>query len=201
MLGFFGFLPPGDAFPQARSAASKAIELDERLPDAHTTLALTLLFHYWDWEGCGRECRRALELNGDSPLSLHIYGLYSASQGRLPEAAAAWRRAVEVDPITPAWNWGLGLCYFFLRQYQQAIEQFRKTLELDSTNINCQEFWTLSLVFQGRFEEAIAAGEKISGFPGGAGPGKAILAYCSALAGRQQEARGCLDELIKHPDG
>jgi tetratricopeptide (TPR) repeat protein len=123
------------------------------------------------------------------------------SQGRLQEASSAWGKAVEVDPITPAWNFGLGLSYFFLRQYNQAIEQFRKTLELDSTNINSQEFGTLCLVFQGKYEEAIAAAEKIGSFPGGAGPGKAILGYCYASAGRQQEARGCLDELAKHPDG
>jgi tetratricopeptide (TPR) repeat protein len=200
MLGFYGFLPPGDAFPKAKSAAFKALELDERLPDAHATLAATLLLYYWDWEDSARECRRALELNGDSLVGLHSYSVYLMSQGRLQEASAACGRAVELDPITPAWNFVLGLCYFCLHQYQPAIEQFRKTLELDSTNINSQEFWTLSLVFQGRFEEAIAAGEKIDSFPGGAGPGKAILGYCYASAGRHREARACLDELTNHPD-
>jgi len=195
MLGFYGFLPPKEAFPKAKAAALRALALDEGLSQAHATLALTRLSHDWDWPGGEKECRRALELNPDDSSAHQAYSLFLLVKGRLEEAVAEERRAVELEPLSPSTNLVLGAWLFFARQYDQAVEQFRKTLELDPNIVRPRELLVFVYAHKGMYAEAMAECEKIRPLPGGNLVSRAVLGYVYALAGKRDEALSILEEL------
>jgi eukaryotic-like serine/threonine-protein kinase len=130
VLGAHGHLPVNDAFPKARTAAIKAIELDEGLPEAHVSLATVKTFYDWDWPGSEKEFKRALELGPNYSTAHHWYSHYLVSVGRLDEAVAEIRRARELDPFGITVNIWLGATLYYSHRYDQAIEQYRRVLEL-----------------------------------------------------------------------
>jgi tetratricopeptide (TPR) repeat protein len=195
MLGYYGFLPSGEAFPKAKAAALRALALDEGLSQAHTALAHTRLFHDWDWPGGEKECRRALELNPDEPWAHLTYGVYLLANGMCEEAVAEARRAVELEPLSPATNLVLGSWLFYARQYDQALEQLRKTIELDPNIVRPRELLGLVYAHKGMYAEAMAEREIMRPLPHGNLLSRAVLGYVYALAGRRDEALNILEEL------
>jgi tetratricopeptide (TPR) repeat protein len=98
-LGYaFGHADPRVAMPKARTAALRALELDDALAEAHTSLALVKLFFDWDWPGAEREILRAIDLNPSYATAHHVHAAFLAFMRRNDEAVAAARRAVEGDP-------------------------------------------------------------------------------------------------------
>jgi TolB-like protein/Tfp pilus assembly protein PilF/predicted Ser/Thr protein kinase len=131
-LGYaFGRVPPGDAMPRAEAAALKALELDDTLAEAHTSLALVRLFYRWDWPGAEREFQRAIELNPNYAHAHHGYAILLALTRRNEESVAEARRALETDPLSLPVNNIVGMMLQLAHRYDEAIEQYRKTLELD----------------------------------------------------------------------
>ena len=198
-LGFFNYVPAAEAFPKAKAAALKALELDERLPDAHASLAMTRLFYDWDWAGTDKEIRRALELNPDHPLSLVAHGYYLLFQGRLQEALAEAKRALDLDPLSFLANHFLGAALLAASEYGRAVDQFRKTVELNP-NLPTRSLLVMAYALQGRHEEAMAACQTLSALPRGSVPSRVLMGYCYALAGKVEEARSILEELNNLPE-
>ena len=130
VLGAHGHLPVHDAFPKARAAAMKALELDEGSAEAHVSLGTVKTFYDWDWAGSEREFRRALELQPNYSTAHHWYAHYLAEVGRVDEAVAEMKRARELDPFGVTVNIWLATTLYYSRQYDQAIDQYRRTLEL-----------------------------------------------------------------------
>jgi non-specific serine/threonine protein kinase len=129
--GYWGGLPPKESFPKAKTAALKALELDDKLAEAHTALAAVKLGYEWDWAGAEREFKRAIELSPSSADGRYFYAfIYLAPIGRFEEAVAEMKRALETDPLSLIINANLGEIYYYARQYDQAIEQGRKTLDI-----------------------------------------------------------------------
>src|SRR5437870_2691245 len=143
-LGYAGvadayvFLPgytagaPGDYYPKAKAAAKKALELDETLAEAHTTLALAIWYYDFDFKQANREFQRAIELNPNYATGHQQYGNNTLSAlGRFDDAIAEGKRAVELDPLSLVINADLCMNYYYARHHDEAIEQLRKTLEMD----------------------------------------------------------------------
>ena len=130
VLGAHGHLPVKEAFPKARAAAMRALELDETLAEAHTSLGTVRTFYDWDWPGSEREFRRALELNPNYPTGHHWFSHYLAAVGRLDDAVAEIKRARELDPFGVTVNFWLGDTLYYSHRYEEAIKQYRTTLEL-----------------------------------------------------------------------
>ena len=129
---YSGGLPSKEAFPKAKAAALKALELDSSLAEAHTALALVKAGYEWDWPGAEREFKRALELNPSYADGRYFYAfMYLSPRGRHDEAIAEMKQALETDPLSLIINANLGEIYYNARRYDQAIEQGRKTLEID----------------------------------------------------------------------
>jgi len=129
--GYWGGLPPKESFPKAKAAALKALELDDKLAEAHTALAAVKSGYEWDWAGAEREFKRAIELSPSSADGRYFYAYtYLTPMGQFEEAIAEMRRALATDPLSLIINANLGDIYYFARQYDQAIEQGRKTLEI-----------------------------------------------------------------------
>ena len=148
--------PPKEAFPRAREAATKALELDETLAEAHVSLAYTLTNYEWDWAGAEREFKRAIELNPNYATAHQWYGEFLMAMGRFDEARAALKRAQEIDPISPIINAEQGLPFYYARHYDQAIEQFHKALEIVPEFVPLRHYLYSAYIQKGMGEEALA---------------------------------------------
>jgi serine/threonine protein kinase/tetratricopeptide (TPR) repeat protein len=190
----FAFVPPKEAYPKAKEAALKALEIDDSLAEAHTSLARVKATHDWDWSGGEKEFQRAIALNPDYAMAHMSYGLILTNTGRFEEGIRESQRAMELDPFALYTNWILGVVYLVARKYDQAIEQFRKTLELDPNFFVAHTSLGGALVQKSMNEEGIAELEKaVAIFPG-----NFSLAYLGsgyAVAGRRPEAQKVLDRL------
>jgi TolB-like protein/Tfp pilus assembly protein PilF len=195
LLSAFGAASPEESFPQAKAAAKKALELDDTLAEAHTSLAQVLLTYDFDFDGSIREFRRAIELNPNYATAHHWYGLGPLRKmGRFDEAIVEGKRAVELDPLSLAISADLGSDYFFARRYDEAIEQLRKTLEMDPDFYYVH--WKLGRVHEakGAFDAAIEEYQKaraLSDDPQVLGP----LAHAYASSGNKTEPLKILDQL------
>ena len=127
----FGRLAPKDAMPKARAIALKALELDDGLAEPHVSLALVKFFFEWDRTGAEREFKMALELNPSYATTHHAYSALLAATGRKQEAIAAATSALEIDPLSIPINNILGEMYMFAEEWDQAIKQYRQTIEME----------------------------------------------------------------------
>jgi DNA-binding winged helix-turn-helix (wHTH) protein/Tfp pilus assembly protein PilF len=179
---------------QARAAASRALELDEKLAEAHAALALILQNYDWDWQGSEREYRRAIDLSPNYATAHHWYAEHLMWLGRFDEALAESERARQLDPLSLIIAADHGAILYFSRQYDRAIEQFRKVLEKDPS-FSRAGFVIYPYVEKGMFSEALAQAE-VSHHVYGAGPWYwSTLAYIYGREGQKERARRELEKL------
>jgi serine/threonine protein kinase/tetratricopeptide (TPR) repeat protein len=197
LLSGWGALPPDEGFPQAKAAAIKALELDESLAEAHTSLGVVRLFYDWDWPGAEREFRRALDINQNYSDAHQMYGYYLALRGRFDEAVPAMIRAQDLDPLSLAKIIGMGDILYLNRKPNQAIEHYQKVLEMDPNSGLAH--WALgnAYVQERRYDEAIAAYQTAIPLSGDSPDEPASLGYVYALSGRRREAQQVINELKK----
>jgi tetratricopeptide (TPR) repeat protein len=193
LLGTVYYLSPKEAVTRAKAAAVKALQIDDTLAEAHTTLAGIRSTYDWDRVGAEREYKRAIELNASYATAHQRYSLYLMAMGRTEESLAEIKRAQELDPVSLSINTSLGWRLYFARQYDQAIEQYRKTLEMDS-NFGRAHF-NLGQAYEqkGMYEEAIAEFHKAFNFS--RDRAVAALGHAYAMSGKRREARKVLEEL------
>ena len=195
LLAWYRFLPPREAFPRSRVATMKALELDEMLPEAHTSHGVVQFYYDWDWHGAERALTHALSLNPEDPVALHSYSEYLAAQYRLEESLDAIQEANRIDPLSLTVNAGLGWVLFFSRAYDRAIEQFEKTLELDPEYVYLNWFVGQAYLKAGRLEDAVTAFRRGRAVSGGHPGMTAYLGYALAQAGETEEAKELRQEL------
>jgi DNA-binding winged helix-turn-helix (wHTH) protein/TolB-like protein/Tfp pilus assembly protein PilF len=130
-MGLYGFMPPDQAFPAARKAALKALEMDNSLADAHATLGL--IFFYYDWDGpaAENEFRRAIDFNPNCAMAHSWSGETLAAMGRFHEAVEESQNALKDDPLSLIVNSNAAWTFFLAGQTNQAIETLQKAIELD----------------------------------------------------------------------
>ena len=194
-LAVFGFSSPQEAYPKAKDAALRSLEIDGTLAEAHTSLARIKAEYDWDWSGAEGEFQRAIELNPSYATAYQWHGSVLATMGRPEEAIANYRRALELDPLSPIMNASLGQAFYYTRQYDQAIEQLQKTLELDPNLNPARAFLALSYLQKSMNEEAIAEFEKQVAISHGHVWALADLGYAYAMAGRRIEAEKLRDHV------
>jgi tetratricopeptide (TPR) repeat protein len=127
-LGYLSYLDPLDAFPRARDAATRAIELDPNLAEAHASLAYYNLYHAWNWGEAEREFKRAIELNPNYAVAHDWYSYYLIAMGRADEAWKEVNLAHDLDPLSVGISTDIGFNYFYRHDYDGAISQLRQTL-------------------------------------------------------------------------
>jgi eukaryotic-like serine/threonine-protein kinase len=195
LLSGFNALPPNEGFPKARAAAVKALELDDRLAEAHTVLATVRFLYEWDWAGAEREFRRAVDVNPNYANAHEMYAYYLAVMGRTDEALAEVRRARQLDPLSLSKAIGEGDVFRYGGRYDQAVEEYRKALELDPNSGLAH--WALGNAYTDKrmYEQAIAEYRKSIPLSGDSPDEPASLAYAYALSGRRDEAVKLLNEL------
>ena len=190
-------LPPREAMPKAKAAAMRALELDDTLAEAHASLGRVLAAYDWDWPSAEKEYKRAIELNPRYATAHQWYGGYLAIIGRSDEAIAERKWAVELEPLSPILNFELGLAFYYARDYDQAIEQFQKTLELDQNFPSAHNFLPAAYEQKGMYNEAAAEFNKAIPLTAGSEwtLSKAGLGHLYAVTGKKSKARTVIDEL------
>ena len=190
-------LPPREAMPKAKAAALRALELDETLAEAHTSLARVLATYDWNWTSAEKEYKRAIELNPRYAIAHQWYGGWFQVRGHRNEAIAERKLAQELDPLSPIVNFELGLAFYYARDYDQAIEQFQKTLELDQNFPPAQQFLPAAYEQKRMYGEAIAGFKKAIPLTGGSewSLTRSGLGHIYAVLGKKSEALAVLDEL------
>jgi DNA-binding winged helix-turn-helix (wHTH) protein/tetratricopeptide (TPR) repeat protein len=191
LLPLYGAVAPREVFPQAIAAAERALELDESLAEAHTSLAYARFLYERRWAAAERGFRRAIELSPGYPTAHHWYAFLHSALGRHVEAVAQARRALELDPLSLVINADLGLVLSFARD-PAAVEQFRRTLELDPGFAYARFGLGLSLQEQGCLEEAAAELRCAAELAPDSPAMQAALGAALARAGRGEEARRIL---------
>jgi len=188
---------PRDCYPKAKAAATKALQLDDTLAEAHTTLALAIWLYDFDSAQAIREFQRAIELNPNYAIAHQQYGNNTlAALGRFDDAIVEGKRAVELDPLSLVINTDLGSDYYYARRYDEAIAQLRKTLEMDPGFYIAHLVLGQVLDAKGARDAAIVECQKARGLnddPSVLG----VLARAYGLSGNKMEAEKILDQLKK----
>ncbi len=161
LLGDFGVAnaSPREMFSMARAAVDKALEIDDSLAEAHTSLA-HLKMHGFQWRDAEREYQKSIQLNPGYATAHHWYFLFLTMSGRFNEALKEMDRAQELDPLSLIIQTDIASCYYFNGQFDRAIELLRMVQELDPNFASAHRFLTAVYEQVGLFEEAILAFEK-----------------------------------------
>lgn len=187
--------PPREAYSQAKAAASKAVELDDTLAEAHVSLGLIAFNSEWDWAGAEREFKRALELRPDLISARHWYSHLLIAQGRFDESLAESLRGLALDPLDVAMNFHLGFHYWNARQLDQGSAQLLKTLALNPNHHETHNILGLVYAQQGSYREAIAELQRATEL--GSWDNRGHLGYVYAVSGQRDEAQKLVAELLK----
>jgi TolB-like protein/Tfp pilus assembly protein PilF len=188
---------PRDCYPKAKAAATKALQLDDTLAEAHTTLALAIWLYDFDAFQAIMEFQRAIELNPNYAIAHQQYGNNTLSAlGRFDDAIVEGKRAVELDPLSLVINTDMGSDYYYARRYDEAIAQLHKTLEMDPGFYIAHLVLGQILDSKGARDAAIVECEKaraLNDDPSVLG----VLARAHGLSGNKMEAEKILDHLKK----
>jgi serine/threonine protein kinase/Tfp pilus assembly protein PilF len=195
ILGWYSHLSPFEAFPKAKVAALKALEIDDDLAEAHASLAAYFLWHEWDWISAEREFKRSIELNPGYATAHHWYADCLTVMRRSDEAITEMKRAQELDPLSLIINTDLAKEYLYARQYDQAINQCEKTLELNPNFYRVYKYFGQAYVQTSQLEEAIQVFQNAKDLSKGHPAVLAWLGYVYGLSGRIIEAQGLFEEL------
>jgi TolB-like protein/Flp pilus assembly protein TadD len=190
-----GGMPPVECYPKAKAAAIKALEIDDSLAEAHTSLGFAHLLYDWDFQQAERAFKRAIKLNPSYANAHDGYGFYLKATAQHEAAIRACQRAQNLDPLSLFAGVSLGWAYYFARRYDRAIEQGRKALEMDPGFDFAHWIVGLALTQQGKTQESVAALSRAVEVAGGAITFKAYLGYAYAVAGMRTEAQALFDDL------
>ncbi len=195
LLAGWLLMPPAEAYPKAKAAALHALELDETLAEAHTTLAEAEHEYEWKWADAEREFRRAIELDPNSAIAHKSYAEFLMHGARSAEAIREMERARDLDPLSLIVNTLVGFTYSNARQYNRAIEEYEKVIQLDPQFAPAHYFLGGALTNVRQYDDAIAHLQKAKDLTHGASLMSVGLARGYALAGRRAQAQQGLREL------
>ena len=195
LLGNLGHLPPSDAFGRAKQAASRALQLDDSLAEAHASLGYVKWALDWDWTGAEQEYKRAIELDPGYATAHQWYSLFLAGMGRPDEAITEARRAQENDPVSLTVRAAAGMVFYLCRAYDDAIEQCKGALEMDPSFYLAHLYLSWVYDQEGRHEEAIVEARAAVDLSGGAVLPLSSLAFSHVLSGDRSSAKQILTDL------
>jgi TolB-like protein/DNA-binding winged helix-turn-helix (wHTH) protein/Tfp pilus assembly protein PilF len=191
----YGVMTAKEALPKAKAAAMKALELDDSLSEAHTSLAFCLESFDWDWDAADREFRRAVELNPGYATAHHWYSWHLAMLGKNNEAIAEMRKAQNLDPLSLIINADLAELLLIAHFPDQSIQQSRKTIEMDASFALAHNQLAQGYLEKHMFGDAISELQKAIQLSGSSATCIANLARAYAASGRNAEAAELLSDL------
>ena len=194
-LGSYRLAPPRDVLPLAQEAATRALQLDENLAEAHASMGKILTDYSWDWAQAEKELQLAIERKPNYPHTHQWYAILLANMGRADEAIREANRAVELDYFSPVTTTQLGNVLYRARQYDQAITVLRKTLDLEPNFVSARTYLGLCYLMKGSYDEARAEFQKGRDGAPNSPEYVTLLGWVYGRAGQLDQARRCEKEL------
>jgi TolB-like protein/tetratricopeptide (TPR) repeat protein len=194
-LGNQTYLDPKTAYPRARAAAQKALQLNGQLADAHAALGSIAFVHDWDFAEAERNLRQAVELGPGSVTAHHHFARYLCAAGRDAEALDQAQTALVLDPLSVASNVFLAVVHRSAGRHDEGIEQLEQARALFPQEFRVFYSLSFSLAYAGRTREAVDAAEKAAAIAGRSVFALGALGYAKARAGENDEANAILSEL------
>jgi len=189
---------PKEMMPKAKAYVSKGLERDATLAEAHVAQGAIKFFFDWDWSGAGRELRQAMDIGANDAANAHdLYAYCLWANGQFTEGIAELKRAQELDPLSLVISEDLGVAYYHARNFDQAIQQQHKTLELEPNYFFGYLRRGQAYAQKAMFKEAIDDLTKAQNLSGNWPAVIAELSCAYALAGQKSKARAMLNELTK----
>ena len=205
LLCDIGVARPVDEMPKAKAAAQKAVDADPNLAEAYTSRAFVKLSYDWDWLGAESDFQQALKLNSKYPTAHQWYASYLMQMGKFSRAKAELEEAHKLDPLSPIISSNTGLYSYYEHNYDDAISQYKVTLQSDPDFWVARHYLGLAYVQKGMFNEAISELRSlIKAPPDGPIPdaiidseteASASLAFAYGMAGKRAEAESVLNQL------
>ena len=187
-------MPPDEAFPKARAAALKALEIDRSSSAAHVALMWVELFSDWNWTEAEREAKEAIRLSPSSVIAHHHYSRLLSFAGRFDEALEESRQSVRLDPLDPIAAGGVSWNNYLARRYEPSIQQSLQMIRMYPSMPGYYRFLGWCYEAEGRFREAIQAFQQALE-RGDSTMAIADLAYAYGVSGDQQAARSTIAKL------
>jgi TolB-like protein/Tfp pilus assembly protein PilF len=200
VLGAYGMLPRADADTQAHRAATRALELDQSLAEAHVSLAL-IHSQRFEWEQAEERFTRALALNPSYATARQWYGIYLSQHGRLSDAMAQAEQAVALDPLSISVQGAMGVVHLLARRYDDAIAQLESSVRMDPDVGRVRMALAEAYAHKGEFGRALAEADRAVALDGRNVHSLADLGYIRAAAGRHAEAHEIVSELTERYRG
>jgi len=197
LLGLFRWHQSSEAFGRAHAAAARALELDPDLAQGYTSLACALQYYDWDWPRADEAFRRAITLHPGYATAHQWYADFLTAMGRLEEAFAENRRAIELDPLSPAVGAAIGDTFYYARRYPEAIERYQRILELDPDYHWARLNIGRALQGLGRHDEAISTLEAAHRDARMSLDDSPMMAHAWAAAGDRARAEAMLPRIVE----
>ncbi len=190
-------MPRPEAMTKAKASALRALELDDSLAEAHTSLAFVLMQYEWDWPGSEREFRRALELNPNYATAHQWYGIWLMARGRSGEALDEERRAQETDPLSTIVETDTCQLLTYLGRYDEAIRHAQRALELDPGFPLAHLYLAEAYAGKKQYSEAILETAKALDLNADPTWAESVRARVYALAGQVEKSHTILQTLLE----
>jgi serine/threonine-protein kinase len=197
LLAWYGFMAPADVMPRAKAAATTALGIDDTLPEAHASLAYVRMHFDWDWVGAEEAFRRAMALSRNQATTRQWFSEYLTAVGRLEDALREAEEAQVLEPLNLIVTTRLGDAWYCVHQYDRAVHECRKAVEMDPAFVPAHLWLGLSQLSKGDTDEAVRTLEGARSLPG-AGPSLmlAALGYAYGVCGRAATAESVLSQLL-----
>jgi TolB-like protein/DNA-binding winged helix-turn-helix (wHTH) protein/Flp pilus assembly protein TadD len=193
----YAVMTPKEALPKAKAAATKALELDSALGEAHNSLAFCLDGFDWDFDSAGKEFRRAIELNPGYATAHHWYAWHLSLLGRYDEAIDEMKKAQNLDPLSLVINADLAELLVLAHSYDESIRQSRKTIEMDPNFGLAHNHLAQAYLQKHMNDEAVAELQKAVQLSGSSPTCIANLARAYVASGKKSEAEKLQSDLNK----
>jgi TolB-like protein/DNA-binding winged helix-turn-helix (wHTH) protein/Flp pilus assembly protein TadD len=191
----YAVMTPREAYPKAKAAALKAVELDSSLGEAHNSLAFVLDGFDWDLDSAGKEFRRAIELSPGYATAHQWYAWHLALLGHYDEAIVEMKKAQSLDPLSLIINADLAELLVLAHSYDAAIGQSRKTIEMDPNFAMAHNQLAQAYLQKHLYDQAVAELQQAVQLSGGSPTCIANLARAYAFSGKRNEALKLLNDL------
>jgi DNA-binding winged helix-turn-helix (wHTH) protein/tetratricopeptide (TPR) repeat protein len=189
------YFPPAEVLPKAKEAALRAVEIDENLGEAHSSLGLVKVYYDHDWIGAEGEFRKALKLNPQLLSAHQRLGSYLTFMGRFEESIRYYESALEFDPFSLQVNMNLATTYFLRGEYERSLKHSAKTIELEPNYMPIHFLLGCNYIELKRLDEAIKEFQFIYKLDEEAYLALGFMGYAHALAGQRAEAETLLNIL------
>ncbi|HEY0459361.1 MAG TPA: winged helix-turn-helix domain-containing protein [Pyrinomonadaceae bacterium] len=190
-----GALSPSVAVPKARAAANKALELNDRLAEAHAALGFIKNSYDWDSIAAEQHFKRATEINPNYALAYHWNGFCLIAQRKFAESIELMKQAQALDPLSPIIDTVCGLPFYYMRRYGRAIEIYRAALDTDAAFFPGYAYLGMAYEQNGLYEESVAAFRQALSYAPGNTFALASLGHVYAVSGSEEKTREIIGKL------